>query len=88
MVLRILAAFALVTTVAVAAHAAEPAPMQPAPSAFPAISSPFIVAQDATCAATCQTEHDQCRVTTKGSASCDAARQRCLQACIASKKKH
>lgn len=46
-----------------------------------------IVAQDASCANACQAQHDQCRVATKGSPSCDGARQRCLQACIANKKK-
>ncbi len=61
-------------------------PLRPSPNALPAVQAPAVVAQDNSCAGRCQTEHDQCRVQTKGSPNCDAARQRCLQACIASKK--
>jgi hypothetical protein len=62
-------------------------PLRPSPNALPAIQAPAVVAQDNSCASVCQTQHDQCRVQTKGSPACDAARQRCLQACIAGKKK-
>lgn len=34
------------------------------------------------CAAACRAQHNQCRIQTKGSASCDAALQRCLQGCL------
>lgn len=72
---------------AVAAARAEDAPhLRPSPNALPAIQAPAVVAQDNSCAGQCQAQYDQCRVQTKGSPSCDAARQRCLQACIASKK--
>jgi len=91
MVLRFLIGFAIAMAIAFGAFAADSAPVQaprqPAPTAFPAISAPVVVAQDSSCAAACQAEHDQCRVTTKGSPTCDAIRQRCLRACIASKKK-
>lgn len=63
-----------------------PQPLRPSPNALPAIQAPAIVAQDNSCASVCQSQHDQCRVQTKGSPSCDAARQRCLQTCLASKK--
>jgi hypothetical protein len=44
-----------------------------------------VVAQSASCASRCQQQHDSCRVRTKGSPNCDAARQRCLQNCLDSK---
>lgn len=62
-------------------------PLRPSPNALPAIQAPAVVAQDTSCASVCQARHDQCRVQTKGSPACDAERQRCLQACIAGKKK-
>ncbi len=62
-------------------------PLKPSANALPAIQAPSVVAQDNSCAIACQAQHDQCRVQTKGSPACDSARQRCLQACIASKKK-
>ena len=68
-----------------AAIAAETAELKPSPFALPAERAPIAVAEDS-CANACQAEHNQCRVATKGSPSCDAARQRCLQACIAKKK--
>ena len=34
------------------------------------------------CAAGCRQQHNQCRIQTKGSSSCDAQLQRCLQGCI------
>lgn len=68
-----------------AAMAAETAQLQPSPFALPAERGPVPVAEDS-CANACQTQHNQCRVSTKGSPACDEARQRCLQACIAKKK--
>ena len=68
------------------ARAQDAQHLRPSPNALPAIRAPSVVAQDSSCAGTCQAQYDQCRVQTKGSPSCDAARQRCLQACIASKK--
>lgn len=70
------------------ARAQEPGALRPSPHALPAIQAPAIVAQDASCASLCQARHDQCRVRTKGSAACDTERQRCLQACLASKKRN
>lgn len=87
MFLRYMSALALAVLLSTAAKAADPSPLQPSPSAFPAVSAPVVVAQDGTCANSCQTQHDQCRVATKGSPTCDAERQRCLQACISSKRK-
>lgn len=89
MIRRFLIGFALAFAISLVAFAAEPGPgpLQPAETAFPAVSAPVVVAQDASCANACQASHDQCRVATKGSPSCDTARQRCLQSCIANKKK-
>ena len=67
------------------ASAAETAQLQPSPFALPAERAPIVVAEDS-CANACQSQHNQCRVATKGSPACDEARQRCLQACIAKKK--
>ena len=49
-------------------------------------SQPVQVAQDS-CSAACRNQHNQCRVATKGAASCDAQLTACLQRCIASKSK-
>lgn len=89
MILRTIMGLALASLLAGACLAAEPDPktFQPSPTALPAMVPPVTVAQGNSCANACQTEHDQCRVVTKGSPSCDAQRQRCLQACIASKRK-
>jgi hypothetical protein len=38
------------------------------------------------CVNECQVQHDQCRVATKGSRTCDEARQRCLEICLQKKK--
>jgi hypothetical protein len=43
--------------------------------------------QGPTCASECQTQHNQCRVQTKGSSSCDAQRQRCLEVCLQKRKR-
>lgn len=82
---------ALLVTIGLAAptcpvRAQEPSPERPVAAPLPD-APPVVLAQDGSCASVCQTQHDQCRVATKGSPSCDTARQRCLQACIASKKK-
>jgi hypothetical protein len=69
------------------APAAAQDPLRPSPNALPAIQAPAVIAQDGSCVSACQTRHDQCRVQTKGSPTCDAERQRCLQACLAAKKR-
>ena len=82
-----LAGLLVVSLSSAAVMAQDLLPLRPSPNALPAIQAPAIVAQDSTCAGACQAQHDQCRVQTKGSPSCDAERQRCLQACIAAKKR-
>lgn len=47
----------------------------------------MIVAQNNSCASACQAAHNRCRVETKGSPKCDEERQRCLQGCIAGKRR-
>ena len=34
------------------------------------------------CAAQCRADHNKCRIDTKGSPSCDARLQSCLQSCL------
>jgi len=48
---------------------------------------PVTVAQSPGCVSECQTQHDRCRVATKGSRSCDEERQRCLEICLQKKRK-
>lgn len=87
MVLRFCISWVVLATLSGAALAADRGPLMPSSTAFPAVSAPVVVAQNSSCANACQTEHDRCRVATRGSPSCDVARQRCLQACISSKRK-
>lgn len=37
---------------------------------------------DASCVSSCRSAHSDCRLRTKGSASCDAQLQSCLQSCL------
>jgi hypothetical protein len=39
-------------------------------------------AQGSACVSACKADHNQCRVASKGSASCDAQLQSCLQSCL------
>lgn len=39
-------------------------------------------AQNNACVAACRAAHNDCRIRTKGSASCDAQFQACMQSCI------
>jgi len=39
------------------------------------------------CAGQCRAHHNQCRIQTKGSPSCDAQLQACLQSCLKPAKK-
>lgn len=40
------------------------------------------VAQGNACASACRSAYNDCRIATKGSASCDAQYQACLQGCV------
>lgn len=42
-------------------------------------------AQGGACTASCRAQHNQCRIATKGSPSCDAQFAACMRSCIASK---
>jgi hypothetical protein len=48
----------------------------------PAAAQGVILVQGNACVSSCNTSHTQCRIATKGSASCDAQLQACLRACI------
>jgi molybdopterin-guanine dinucleotide biosynthesis protein len=41
-----------------------------------------VAAQGNACVAACKSSHNQCRIATKGSASCDGQLQSCLQGCL------
>jgi hypothetical protein len=62
-----------------------PAAMQPRQEAE--TSTATRLAQGNSCANACQAEHDRCRVQRKGSPSCDAERQACLQKCLEQRKR-
>ena len=49
---------------------------------FVMTASPQVQAQGNACVAVCKSSHNQCRIATKGNASCDSQLQSCLQACI------
>lgn len=51
----------------------------------PPVAKPQVVARS--CPSDCQAQHDRCRVETKGSRTCDEARQACLQVCLQKKRK-
>ena len=59
--------------------------LEPSPLALPAVTTPGPLPDPSTCAGSCQSRHDRCRVSTKDGPSCDSDRQRCLQTCIAKK---
>lgn len=46
-----------------------------------------VVSDATTCATQCQVSHDRCRVQRKGSPSCDADRQLCLETCLRNKRR-
>jgi hypothetical protein len=64
--------------VGLATFAAGPGPAPPVPSPM----TPIPASEMASCASACQAAHDQCRVRRKGSPSCDAERQACLEKCL------
>lgn len=41
-----------------------------------------LLAQSGACQVSCRQQHSQCRIATKGAASCDAELHSCLQGCI------
>lgn len=52
-------------------------------TAMMAAAAATATAADAnSCAANCRSQHNQCRISTKGSANCDARLQQCLQSCL------
>lgn len=61
--------------------------LEPSPFALPAVTAPAPVSDGSSCAGSCQTRHDKCRVSTKGEPNCDSDRQRCLQTCIIRKSR-
>jgi hypothetical protein len=55
-------------------------------SETPGTHTELIIAE-ASCTSLCQQRHNQCRISTRGAARCDADLQRCLKGCIATKKR-
>jgi hypothetical protein len=67
---------------------ADPQPQStPLPATELPASGGVSIARNSSCASDCQTQHDRCRVVTKGSRTCDEDRQRCLEICLQKKKK-
>ena len=89
-----LALLGCMTLAAVAALVFAPGP-EPAPpiaavaetGRLPQSRPGVAIAESTTCASECQSQHDRCRVQTKGSPSCDGERQRCLEICLHKKRK-
>lgn len=90
MLARIIIAIAVVAGVAIATGAGERelpavAVVAPVAGSVPLMDGEppnMTRVQSTSCAAECQAQHDSCRVRTKGSPSCDAERQACLQKCL------
>jgi hypothetical protein len=84
-------AMAALVVAAVSRAAEPPAPSTVAPATVTppvAIQPKAALASETTsCATTCQTEHDRCRIQRKGSPSCDAERQACLEKCLQKKSR-
>ena len=51
------------------------------------IGSSILAAKADQCADSCRARNNECRIQTKGSPSCDAQQNACLQACIATLSK-
>ena len=45
------------------------------------------LAQGGACTASCRQQYNQCRISTKGSPSCDAQFAACMRRCIATRKR-
>ncbi len=45
------------------------------------------LAQGGSCTASCRAQYNQCRISTKGSPSCDAQFAACMRRCIATRKR-
>jgi hypothetical protein len=59
---------------------------RPAQRLIPPGTIPFELAE-ASCASLCRQRHNQCRISTRGSAKCDAELQRCLKGCLATQRR-
>ncbi len=49
--------------------------------------APFTRAQGEACTESCRRQHSNCLIRDKGSPNCNAQLQRCLQTCLAGKRK-
>jgi hypothetical protein len=65
---------------------AEPASGGPPGGSPPAAPQESVVVVEASCASLCRQRHNQCRISTRGAARCDADLQRCLKGCLATKR--
>jgi hypothetical protein len=52
----------------------------------PPANAPRIELVQDSCTANCNAQWNRCRLTTKGSANCDAQRAACMQTCLPKKK--
>lgn len=69
------------------AGAEQAVALLPPPSAVPLISTPQTGGGATSCVNSCQSRHDQCRVSTKGAPGCDSDRQRCLEGCLTKRQR-
>lgn len=76
----LIAALLLLLPTLAAAEQSRPA------EALPPEDAPLVVAE-ASCASLCRQRHNQCRISTRGAAHCDAELQRCLKGCLATKRR-
>jgi len=51
------------------------------------LSAEVKLAQGGSCTASCRRQYNQCRISTKGSPSCDAQFAACMRRCIAARKR-
>jgi hypothetical protein len=59
---------------------------RPAPGSMPS-DVPFTRVQGEACTESCRRQHSNCLIRDKGSPNCNAQLQRCLQTCLAGKRK-
>jgi hypothetical protein len=58
----------------------------PAPESM-RLDAPFTRAQGEACTESCRRQHSNCLIRDKGSPNCNAQLQRCLQTCLAGKRR-
>jgi hypothetical protein len=81
------AALFLLLPLLAGAGPASPRNALPRSEVPPAVSRQAMVVAEASCASLCRQRHNQCRIQSRGASKCDADLQRCLNGCLASKRR-